>query len=60
MLADPGIDVIYIATPNALHAEQALRAIAAWQGRARRKALGDIRRPTPSVLAGKQPRKTAS
>ena len=29
MLADPGIDLIYIATPNALHAEQALRAIAA-------------------------------
>jgi predicted dehydrogenase len=29
MLADPGIDVMYIATPNALHAEQALRAIAA-------------------------------
>ena len=29
MLADPGIDVIYVATPNALHAEQALRAIAA-------------------------------
>jgi predicted dehydrogenase len=29
MLVDPGIDVIYIATPNQLHAEQALRAIAA-------------------------------
>ena len=29
MLADPGIELIYIATPNALHADQALRAIAA-------------------------------
>ena len=29
MLADPGIDVIYVATPNQMHAEQACRAIAA-------------------------------
>ena len=28
MAGDPDIDAIYIATPNALHAEQALRVIA--------------------------------
>lgn len=29
LLADPEVDAVYIATPNALHAEQALQAIAA-------------------------------
>src|SRR5881397_359550 len=29
LLADPSIQVVYIATPNALHAEQALRCLSA-------------------------------
>ena len=59
MLADPGIDVIYIATPNALHAEQALRAIAP-ERRCSSKSLWRHPSPTPSALAGKQPAKNAS